>query len=294
MVAKMPCRSSAGSESSSSDVAPYSYTKWWLRPQAHDRPPLYWHLMSRAFALLMWAVPRRYRFSAALRLARVSTPIVRRIPWYRARRQLRLDGVSEIALYYALEIMTNSGALFDPVFHVEGGEVLCDALRGDQGVLLVGPHALLNLLVPRNLYDIGYVPTIVSATSSFHLYGTRLVAHSIRPSPTFMIRLRSVLRSGGIVCAMVDGKHTTGQKLIKFATIAGSMYISDALIRLALRCNARILFVSARLDQRRGLLLTFAEPAATPPCLTPEAITNDCVEFIQAHVAAVASSATHL
>jgi hypothetical protein len=290
MVAKMTSYPSDSFKASSIGVAPYSYTKWWLRPRTHDRLPLYWHLISRAFALAMWAIPRRYRFSAALRLARVSNPIVRRLPWYRARRELRIDGVSEIALYHALEIMSNSGALFDPVLDVEGAEIFYNALSSDQGVLVTAPHALLNLLVPRNLYDAGYIPTVISSSSSIHLYGTRLFAHTIRPSPTFMIRLRSVLRSGGVVCAMVDGRHATKQKLIQFPTVEGPMYISDAMFRLALRCNARILFVSVRVDQRRGLLLTVAEPA-TSPCLTVETITSDCIAFIQAHIAAVASSA---
>lgn len=285
---------SAGSKSSSLDVAPYSYAKWWPRPQAHDRPPLYWHLLSRALALGIWAVPRRYRFSAAALHARVLTPIVRRTSWYRAQRQLRIDGVSEIALYYVLEIMTNSGALFEPVLDVEGTEVLNKALKKGQGVLIVGLHALLSQLLFRYLYDIGCVPTIISAAPSAHIHGTRLVASTIQPTPAFMIRSRSVLRNGGVVCAMVDGEHATGRRLIKFATAEGPMYLSDALIRLALRCNASVLFTSVRVDQRRGVLLTIAAPAISSG-LTVESITEDYIAFIQAHVEqSVNPSATRL
>jgi hypothetical protein len=283
MVIKIPDSLSAGSKQSSLDVAPYAYTKWWRRPQAHDRPPLYWYLLSRALALEMWAVPRRYRFSAVARLARVLTPLVRRTSWYRAQRQLRIDGDREIALYYVLEIMTNSGALFEPALHVEGAEVLSDALKREQGVLLVAPHALLSQLIVRYLYDIGNVPTVVSAAPLAHIYGTRLVASTCQPTPTYMIRLRSVLRSGGVVCAMVDGEHATERKLVKFATAVGLMYLSDALIRLALRCNASVLFISVRVDPRRGALLTFAAPAKSTG-LTVESVTEDCVAFIQAHV----------
>jgi hypothetical protein len=283
MVIKIQGSLSAGFNSSSLDVAPYSYTKWWRRPQAHDRPPLYWYLLSRALALELWTVPRRYRFNAAARLARVLTPLVRRTSWYRAQRQLRIDGDSEIALYYVLEIMTNSGALFEPVLHVEGAEVLSDALKREQGVLLVAPHALLSQLLFRYLYDIDNVPAIISAAPSAHIYGTRLVASTIQPTPAYMIRLRSVLRKGGVVCAMVDGEHATERKLIKFATAAGPMYLSDALIRLALRCNASVLFTSVRVEQRRGVLLNIAAPAKSTG-LTVESVTEDCVAFIQAHV----------
>jgi lauroyl/myristoyl acyltransferase len=283
MVIKIPGSLSAGSKSSSLDVAPYSYTKWWLRPQAHDRPPLYWYLLSRALALGLWTVPRRYRFSAAALLARVLTPLVRRTSWYRAKRQQRIDSASEIALYYVLEMMTNSGALFDPVLHVEGADVLNQALKKGRGVLIVGLHALLSQLIFRYLYDKGNVPTIVSTAPSAHIYGTRLVATTIQPTPVFMIRLRSILRNGGMVCAMVDGEHSTKRKLIEFDTAEGTMYISDALIRLALRCDASVLFTSVRVDARRGVLLTIAAPA-TSTGLTVESITEDCAAFIQAHV----------
>lgn len=293
MVIKIPASSSTGSKTSSLSAAPYSYNKWWRRPQAHDRPPLYWHLLSRALALQMWAVPRRYRFRAAALLAGVLTPLVRRTSWYRAQRQHRIDGANEIALYYVLEIMTNSGALFDPVLDVEGAEALEEALKKREGVLIVGLHALLSQLIFRYLYDTGYVPTIVSAAPSAHIYGTRLVVRAIQPAPAYMIRLRSVLRDGGMVCAMVDGEHRTGRELVKFVTAEGPMYISDALIRLALRCNASVLFTSVRVDQRRGVLLTIAAPS-TSTGLTVESVTEDFVAFIQAHVAQSANPSAKL
>lgn len=288
MAVKTQSRLSTHSQSSSLDATPHSYAKWWLRPQAHDRPPLYWHLLSRAFALGMWTVPRRYRFSAASMLARISIPVLKRTSWYRAKRQIRVDGAGEISLYCALEMISNSGALFDPLLEVEGAELLRDAMKRGRGVLIVSPHMLLYQLVFRYLYDIGYSPTVVSTAPRVHIYGTGLTLPATRPSPTFMIRLRSVLRGGGVVCAMVDGKHASAQSLIEFSTVEGPMYISDALLRLALRCNARILFISLRTHERRRVLLNIAAPD-TSSGLTVESAAKDCVAFIQAHVAAVAS-----
>ena len=289
MVVKPSGRLGADSESPSPDLAPYAYAGWWRRPSAHDRPAFHWHLVSRALALALWAVPRRHRFSAAALLGRFSTPVVRRTPWYRAQRRNRIDGAGEISLYHALEVLTNSGALFDPALRVEGAEVLDDALRRGRGVLVVSPHARLSQLIFRILYDRGHVPTVVSAAPSAHVYGTRLLIRTIQPSPTFMIPLRSVLRRGGVVCAMVDGKRAAGQRLIEFATAEGQMYISDALIRLALRCEASVVFVSVRLDRRRGVVLTIAGPAASRG-LTAAPVANDGAAFIHAHGAAVASA----
>lgn len=275
------------SKPSPPEITPYSYAKWWRRPHTPDRPPLHWYLLSRAFALTMWTLPRRYRFRAAALLSRALAPVVRRTPLYRAHRRLRIDGVSELALYYALEIMTNSGASFDPALEVEGSRILSDALERGEGVLLIAPHALLSQLIFRPLYDMGHVPTVISAAPLAHVYGTRLVVRAVQPSPTFMIRVRSVLRNGGVVCAMVDGEHAAGQGLVNFTTAEGTMVISDALIRLALRCKARVLFTSVRIDRDRGALLTIAEPATTEG-LTAETVTKDFARYIQAHIAAVA------
>ncbi|MBD0372237.1 MAG: hypothetical protein ICV60_15450 [Pyrinomonadaceae bacterium] len=274
--------------STSPGTLPYSYSEWWHRPQAHDRPPLYWHVASRTFALLMWATPRPYRFGAARMMARALTPLVSRTAWYRHQRQLRMDGVSEIALHYALTIMSHSGALFDLNLKVEGAEKLDAALKKGQGVLVVGSHALLSLSLFRYLYDIGCVPAIISTAPFIHIYGKRMVACAIQPSPAFMIGLRSILRGGGVVCAMIDQHRPIGQRTIEFSTPEGPVYISDALIRLARRCSASIIFTAVRVDSRRGVILSFGAPEPAS-ARSVEAIAEDFAAFLREHIAAVAS-----
>lgn len=272
----------------SSGILPYSHALWWRRPQAHDRPPLYWHIASRAFALALWTTPRPFRFRAVKTLARALTPLVERTQWYRAQRQLRIDKVNEIALHYALSIMTNSGVLFDPEICVDGAEQFDAARRKGRGVLVVAPHALLSLLLFRYLYDIGSVPTIISAAPFTHIYGKRLMIPSLQPSVATMLCLRSALRKGGVVCAMIDQQQAEARRAIEVKTAEGTIYISDALFRLAERCHASVIFTAVRLEKQRGLVLTFTAPESAP-CTSVETLTKDFSAFLQAHLASVAS-----
>jgi hypothetical protein len=277
------------SKSTSSELLPYSYAGWWLRPQASDRPALHWHIASRAFALTMWATPRPYRFKAAKALSRCLAPIVRRTSWYRSQSGLRIDGVREIALHHVLSIMNHSGALFDPKLCVDGAEQLDAALKSGRGVLFVAPHALLSLTLFRYLYDRHTVPMIVSLAPLVHVYGKRLVARAIQPSPSFMIRLRSVLRGGGVVSAMIDRQPAGQPGTVELETASGPVYISDALIRLAKRCNAHVIFTAVRVDKHRGVVLTFrsTEPAQRAEVCT---ITKEFAAFLQEHLTRVDSS----
>ena len=266
-----------------SGILPYSHTDWWRRPQAHDRPALHWHIATRAFALAMWAVPRRLRFGAVKALSRALAPLVRRTPWYHRQRRLRIDGVNEIALHYTLSILANSGALFDPDMSIEGAEKLDAALKKGRGVLVIAPHALLSLLLFRYLYDRGCVPTVISVAPFVHIYGRRLVARAIHPSRGGMFSLRSMLRSEGVVCAMIDKQSSATPRTIEVTTTQGPIYISDSLIRFAERCEAKVIFTAVRVDSRRGVVLTFEAPQPAPS-INVETITKDFARFVQGHV----------
>src|SRR5207253_748203 len=130
---------------------------------------------------------------------------------------LRIDRGDEIALHYALSIMTHSGAMFDPEMSVDGAEKFDAAWKKGRGVVVVAPHALLSLLLFRYLHDIGCVPTIVSASPSVHIYGRRLVVRALQPSPATMFCLRSALRSGGVVCAMIDQQQAEARRALEVA-----------------------------------------------------------------------------
>jgi hypothetical protein len=270
-------------ETASSDLLPHSSGPWWLRPRAADRPALYWHFASRAFAFGMWAVPRRYRFKIASRFTAALTPIVKRTSWYRAHDSLGIDGVEEIALHYALNIMSQSGALFDLDIKIEGAEILQGALGNSHGTMIVAPHTLLSVSLIRYLHDVGCLPTTVSAAPFVHIYGTRFVIRAVQPSSSLLIRLRTALRRGDVVYAMIDKAPRNSARTIQFPTGARPVYISDALIKLAKRCDARVIFTSARLDERQNIVLTFDAPLDLTD--TSElSIAKSFVNFLETHV----------
>jgi hypothetical protein len=270
-------------KTASSDILPYSSGPWWLRPRAADRPSLYWHLASRAFAFGMWAVPRRYRFDVARRFTAALTPIVKRTSWYRAHDSLGIDRVEEIALHYVLTIMSQSGALFDLDMKIEGAEILQAALRNSHGTLIVAAHTLLSVSLIRYLHDMGYPPTTVSAAPFVHVYGTGCVIRALQPSSSLLIRLRTALRRGDLVYAMIDEAPRHSARTIQLSSGTHPVYISDALIKLAKRCDAGLIFTSARLDERQNIVLTFEAPRAITD--TSElSIAKSFVNFLETHV----------
>lgn len=267
---------------SASNIQLHAPGSWWLRPRAADRPPLYWHIASRAFAIGMWVVPRRYRFETARRLTAALTPIVKRTSWYRAHESLGIDGVEEIALYHALNIMTRSGVLFDLEMKMEGAEILHTALQNSRGTVMVAPHALLSVALVRYLHDVGRLPTTVSAAPFVHIYGTRFVTRALQPSSSLLIRLRTALRRGDLVYAMIDEAPRNSARTIEFVTSRGPVFVSDALIKLAQRCDSNVIFTSSRLDQSQ-LVVTFA----APPTVTGTndiSITRSFVNFLESQL----------
>ena len=231
----------------------------------------------------MWVVPRRYRFEVARRFTAALTPIVKRTSWYRAHESLGMDGVEEIALHYALNIMSQSGALFDLEIKIEGAEILHAALRNSHGTMIVAPHTLLSVSLIRYLHDVGCPPTTVSAAPFVHIYGTRFVLRALQPSSSLLIRLRTALRRGDLVYAMIDEAPRNSARTIQFPAGPRPVYISNALIKLAKRCDADVIFTSARLDERQNIVLTFDAPLAVTDA-SELSIAKSFVNFLETHV----------
>ena len=247
------------------------------------------HVAGRCFALAMRVVPRRLRFGAALLLARAAAPLVRRTQAYGEQRKSNVDGVGEIALHFVLNNLTKHGTTFDPVIAVEGFEALEHALAKGRGVLLITPHTVLSILAYRFIYDAGLDPVGIAVDAEMRVSGTRVTTEMLRPSPTFLVEVRSKLRGGRLVCAMVDRAEHQEGRTIEFDTAGGRVIVSTALMRVAARCGAEVVFYEAHFDGR-GVVANFAAPA--PESMgSADAVTRDFAEFVRAHVEA--RSANH-
>ncbi|HET9982149.1 MAG TPA: hypothetical protein VFQ38_01115 [Longimicrobiales bacterium] len=246
------------------------------------------HLAANALGLSLRIVPRRHRFGAASLVARALRPLLARTTLYREQLRHRVDSLPEIALFRVLDALTRTGTRFDPVMTIDGGEALQAALQSGRGVLVVAPHAMLTTLIVRRLHDMGCAPEVVSADPGMRIDGTRLPARTIQPSPAFLLAVRSRLRAGGVVCAMIDRGEPSEGRTVEFATPGGPVLVADALVRLAVRCGARVVFTTFRLDERGRVVAALASPDAASSG-SPEAILGDFAAFVRTHVARIAA-----
>jgi hypothetical protein len=240
----------------------------------------------RCFATAMRLVPRRYRFGAALLVARVALPLFRRTGAYRDQEIKRFDAPQEIALHFILNAMTRNGTRFDPLVSVNGYEEFERAYAAGKGVLVVGPHAALTLLMIRVFHDRGLDPVVISPDPRMRVGGTALTARTVQPSLTFLVKTRSRLRRGELVCAMPDRAEHHGERTVEFATTKGRFIVAPALMQVAVRCGAEVVFTEVHAEGR-GLVGTIAAPSAS----SADAITRDFMEFVRAR--AEARSARH-
>ena len=82
---------------------------------------------------------------------------------------------------------------------------------------------------------------------------------------------------------MIDQAPRDSARTIQFPTGPRPVYISDALIKLAKRCDAGVIFTSARLDERRNIVLTFDAPLAGTDT-SEVSIAKSFVNFLETQV----------
>jgi hypothetical protein len=222
------------------------------------------------------AVPRHYRFDAARIVARSIEPVLRRTTLYKTWPS-PYDGVRELSLYGVMTLMDRQRVAFDPALRLPGVELLHDDLRRGRGVLLLGLHQSLATLFPRYLHDIGCTPLIVAASPTFPLVGAATSAPALQSSASLLVRVRSQLRAGGVVCAMLD---VGGRESIAVDTAAGHIGLNHAWMRVAWLCQASILFVWARMERKR-IAITLSRPA-----YAPDAPVDEVIDAVVSHACA--------
>jgi hypothetical protein len=105
----------------------------------------------------------------------------------------------------------------------------------------------------------------------------------IHPTPAFLLQVRKVLREQGVVGAMIDRDVITTRSTFQVATDRGPVVIADALIHVAFRMKAQIVFHAGYLDGDE-VVVTFDVPSADES-RSAEGITTALVAFVQKHVA---------
>jgi lauroyl/myristoyl acyltransferase len=239
----------------------------------------FFHAAELCFSTAMLLVPRRYRFGAAMLIARVAVPLFRRTYAYREQERIGFDGPHEIALHFVLNALTRKGTRFDSVIDVKGYEEFERAYATGKGVLVIGPHAALTLLMIRHFYDRGLDPVVVSPDPLMRVGGTKVTARTLQPSPTFLVKMRSSLRRGELVCAMPDRAEHHGARTVEFATANGRVIVAPALTQVAARCGAKVIFTEVHMEGH-GLVGTIAAPSAASGGAA-DAIIKDFMRFVR-------------
>lgn len=231
------------------------------------------------FAAALRLAPRRLRFGAVLTLTSAVLPLLRRTGAYRVQAEMGFDGPREIAIHFMLNALTRYGTQFDPVIDVKGYEEFERACAAGKGVLVIGPHAALTLLMIRHFYDRGLDPVVVSPDPRMRIGGTTARARTVQPSPTFLVKTRSRMRGGDVVCAMPDRAEHHGARTVEFATARGRVIFAPALLHLAARCGARVIFTEVHAEGRAGLAGTIYAPGGPS---SGEAIAEEFIKFVRA------------
>lgn len=235
------------------------------------------------FAAALQLTPRRFRFRAVLLLADPILRVLRRTSAYREQEGMGFDRPREIALHFMLNALTRNATRFDPSIKVSGFEEFERAHAEGRGVLVIGPHAALTLLMVRLFHDRGFDPIVISPDPSMRVGGTTVTVRTVQPSQTFLVSTRARLRAGEVVCAMPDRGEHHGERTVEFSTARGRVIVAPALMQVAARCGARVVFTEIHAEGRDALVGTISVPEDRS---SGEAITREFMEFVRALVEA--------
>ena len=230
----------------------------------------------------MQFVPHRFRFGVVLKLARLATPLLRGTEAYQTQMKKGFHEPCEITLHLLLNALTKTDCTFDPTIAIDGYEALERAYPKRKGVLLIGHHAALTMLMVRVLYDQNIDQVVVTPDRQLRVPGTGVLAKTIQGSPTFLVQIRNRLRDGKVVCAMPDRAEHQGARTVEFNTAHGSVIFAPAMLQVAARAGAEILFTEVRLKDNR-LRAVIVEPR-TPMGACVEEITEDFISFVRERV----------
>ena len=190
------------------------------------------------------------------------------------QRRLLSDGLRETSLDLVLMILTRYGTTFDPILRIEGSEHLPEP--GDP-TFLAGAHVMLSTIFLRYLDDVGHDPLIIAADPAMRICGTTKSVRVLPPSPRLLFEVRRHLQEGHLVGAMIDRGEPERRNQI-FNTGDRTLRISSALVRLAIRCQARIVFIAARLGGQSEIVISLDAPT---PAMNTDDVLVSFADFLQ-------------
>jgi lauroyl/myristoyl acyltransferase len=183
----------------------------------------------------------------------------------------QLDGLGETALERISIYLTRLDVEFDPAVEWRGIDALKETYEAGKGVLLIGPHTMLNRFALRWLHD-SQIPFAAFSAGPFRVPGTLVDATTLPPGAVSLFRTRTLLKSGAVVAAMIDRMDPIKEQFANVKVGSRVMTVSDALVKLAIQQNSRIVFFASKLNGRGYPCVCFHAARADSSC--PEVITQ--------------------
>jgi hypothetical protein len=240
-------------------------------------------LFSNVICVLMRVIPQRHRFGAAVAIVRLLPHNLRHTWSPRLERRPGVSSMREALLGVILEAMDYRKIRFEPVVATSLLELIQESISERRGVLLVGIHSNggLSRAALRLLHDANVPLRVFSSNEEYPVCGAGLMIPALSPNGSFLLKVRTEFRNAHLVCGMIDAFNPSAQRALELRGRNGSIWVTDSLIRLALACEAKIIFVAGRLA-RDGSILINSQPALEVK--TPEDCRQQLVSFFERHM----------
>lgn len=234
--------------------------------------PKAFRYLARFVALLL---PARLWYPFVLRFSRLQAMILRPLigisPYRRDRRRTIL--VSWLVNSWLQELSTLEQPFPIPI-RVKGEEAMIRAFENPRGMALCSVHLPLKHMGLRPLADLKRPPTAVIAgkrelvNGKFPVWGLGEGLPVLISDSTVLLKVRSILRRGGSVAALVDNGR--------------GVPLPHHVFHLIKSTGAQVLFVVSQLEPNGEILVEYFSPP-DPFCKTDESISANLLA-LQARV----------
>ena len=193
-------------------------------------------------------IPRTWRFKLARSLAALA------------------GSRAERCLGYFLAVMDERRLPFDPEVTLSGFEELRTAAEAGRGALVIATHGNAGMarLILRALDEARVNSAVLSHAPGYPICGTGREVETIRPAGTFLLAVRSKLRSGSVVCGLIDSPEPLARDAAHVVVDGASLWLSTPLIRVAIQWQVPVFFLKGRFAGRAVAVELQTAPVGVP------------------------------
>jgi hypothetical protein len=102
--------------------------------------------------------------------------------------------------------------------------------------------------VLRQLQDMECSFTVVAKEERVDIPGSGVTVRGLQLSRTHLLSVRTSLKQGGVVCAMIDRSHPGERRCRTWQTRYGPLYLFDPILRVAQSTGSVVFYVNAHVN----------------------------------------------